>query len=508
MLSSYGEDADSRDAILKSLTTFDPGLAGFEGVFEDSDISMFCHSGGSSSLGDITDTRANDLRVVLSASLHPGSKLSQTVGNELIKKSLVLASLATKRDNVVNTSRGEIQKLLRTIKIGDAEVARLAKTVLLPDGSINPAADPRDVQALENAYSANKELGRRALRFQKVNALATTLRNNAVQQASILQQVAAAQAVGQPGLVAALSAVYNTLGRESDKVRSIRQSQLSKTSSPDALEGIVLGDLGFSLNPAKAFRSLKKAVSKTVGKIPGVKQVYGVVNSGLKIVAKAAGTVLNAACKLATSGTARAVMGLGGKIAGPIIGGVVGGPAGSKAGSAAGPISARQSADLIEAQCRAVKGLGLSKGKFSVSGFATGIARGAQTFAKKNLQPKQLLADGLRVGAAFSGGAGGSNPVINQYGAQAIQQLGLSGEARQYLGQALQATRGRITGSPAGQQLLQQFGGAVGNQLISKLQGNTLKNNAVAQAAGSALISQGGGASGSLSPYLQQMLGL
>lgn len=508
----YGLDTDSRDPLLQSLANFAPGLAGFDGVFLGSDMSMFCRS-GTGDLGSITDTRANDMRVVLSASLHPGSLQSQAVGNKLMKKSLLLAHLAAKRDMVMNQSRGEIAKLMGAIEVGDRNVAALASRALLPSGDVNPNVDVRVVAAFQRAYDANKTLGLRAIRFQKVNALATTLRNNAMQQAALIQQIAVAQSAGQPNVVAALSAMYNTLGRESDKVRDIRKEQLANPTQSDALEGVVFGSFFKKLTKGvkKGFKKLKKGLKKgvkLVGKIPGVKSVSAIVGKGLKAVVKVAGKVLNAACRLATSTVARAAAKIGGQIAGTALGTVYGGPVGGKVGGAAGPIAGRHAVDALKAGCTAVKGLGLAKGKFKVGGFVKGIVKGVKTYAKKNFAPGRLLADVQATGGALLEGAGGASGILNQYGAGAIQQLGLGGQAQKFIGQALSATRGGVTSSPAAQNMLRQFGGPVGGALVTKLQGNPLRNNNVAQSVGRALMQQSVSGSASISPFLRQTLGL
>lgn len=565
---------------LRMLTSFEPGLSGFDGVFLGSDVSMFCHSG---SFGDLTEQRSNDTKIAIAASLHPGSRQSQVVGNELMKKAVVLADLAERRDRVVNQSRGEIQKLLRVISDGDDKVLSLSKRLWLPDGRPNPNADPRDVREFDQLQEKLRQLAQRAVDFQKVNALATVLRNNSVQQAVIAQQIAAAQAVGQPNVVAALSAVYNTLGRESERIRTLREQQVQRIPQRLAgfgaldgqntppqppgvearfwwqikcLEGRCPGPEGMNASqdtinkwwsrsskdnrdtgrkyyaafqrlPVPSDWTLKQkrdywgslseaerknrrnafatGVLDITDKIPVVKQISRATNEGLKVVAKAAGTVLNAACGVASSGIATAALGAGGQIAGQVIGSKAGN---AQAGAAVGAIAGSKGPDLIKGACGAVKGLGLHKGKLDVSGFAKATLNNAKTFAAKNMQPQQLLQDATRVGGAFTGGAGGTNASLNQYGAQAIQQLGLQGDAQQFLGQALKMTGGQVTGSPAAQNLLQQFGGQVGGALNLRLQGNTLSNNAVAQAAGNALLQQGGGASGSISPLLRQMLGV
>jgi len=209
------------------LTAYDYGLGGLDDLMaDDSDLSMLPPGDdyGLSSVGDVAfgleaiskpirDTRA----VVASAAMPIGSRASVTAARKLIAKSLSLGKMAHDRAQVAFRSRDERDRLVKGVDRIQGQLDRL------PAGS--PQAD--------NLRTKQYGLARRALQLHKVTAVATGMAKNAVAQASLLQQIGAATALGQPQTAAVLSAMYNKIGQGSEKFRQVRKQQIINKTEGD-----------------------------------------------------------------------------------------------------------------------------------------------------------------------------------------------------------------------------------------------------------------------------------
>lgn len=188
------------------------------------------------------DPRVGAYRKVVVAAATAGGKEAARVARELAAKSQKIAGLADDRARAVAQAREGFKRALREVDQLDHS-AKLLATQLLDDNG-EPRADTTltDIARLKKLRERAISLGRRAVRYQKTNALATPLAENGIAQAAILQMLSAAVLAGDVGTAAALGAMYDEIGKKSGQIRSIRQKQLAKWEKKSELDGI-LGDI-------------------------------------------------------------------------------------------------------------------------------------------------------------------------------------------------------------------------------------------------------------------------
>jgi len=165
------------------------------------------------------------MRRVIAASLKPGTKEAGAVAQGLAKKSMELAKTAEKRAQAMVKARQERAKLTKQAQ----ELENRAKSRV---ARIRGVEDARDAaRKMELA----KTLGRRAIRFAKVETVARQMARNAASQANVAQQIATSVLAGQPTAAATLAKFYDKMGEQSAKMREIRKRQIvNSTRAQDA----------------------------------------------------------------------------------------------------------------------------------------------------------------------------------------------------------------------------------------------------------------------------------
>lgn len=217
------------------LGTFDYGLAGLDALMsDDSDLNMLSDgadvSDGLSSIDAAFQTVAspmrlggNAARVVVQASLQPvGSRASIAVAKSLLAKSVVLGRMAHDRAQVAYRARDERDNLTKAVDRLQKPIEALA-TNNTETGRVR----------LDTLRTRQYGFARRALQLHKVNVVATGMARNGAAQALLLQQMSATTALGQPAVTATLTAMYNKIGRGSEKFRELRKQQIIKSAEGD-----------------------------------------------------------------------------------------------------------------------------------------------------------------------------------------------------------------------------------------------------------------------------------
>jgi hypothetical protein len=399
--------------------------------------------------------RAQDFKKVVVAAALAGTKNAGNTAQALLRKSVAVAALADDRSKAVANAREGFQRALREVDVLDKRAKLLAAQLMDERGSPRKDVTLADVERLKKLRARSTALGRRAIRYQKVNALATPLAQNAIAQADILQKLAAAVLAGDTGTASALGQMYDSIGKKSAEIRAIRTAQLQKWTKKGELEGhlafisegdpyeatlnaleradvVALAGLEFSLK--KAFRKAKKGIKsvakgavkivkkttvdpvktavtiarKTVkGDIKGAfKEVGRSVRTAAKDIASVAGKVLlDYPCRLASSTVGKVAI----QAAGQAVGTVYGGPAGGALGREAG----RQGAQTNQSICGGLRRIGITEGKFRPGQVKAAFSKVAKDLYKTSLSPQAALLAaknvgmGIATGGAGGGGAGG-----------------------------------------------------------------------------------------------------
>lgn len=421
-----------------------------------------------------TNPRVRDYRKIVAATLLPGTPIAGKTARALLLKSRRLAELADKRAQVVADSRRGFQEALNEAHLHDQRALQTARQMLDANGNFKPGTTTLDVERLKKMRERAFNAGRRAIRYQKVNVLATALARNAIAQTDLLQKTAAAVAAGNVGVVAALGAMYDEIGQQSLQIKALRKQQVQKWQS-DGLSGLGTADCYESaLNGTelewggwlkKAFRKVKKAsrpflkgvkesakiamapVQATVkagvqvghGNFKGAFKSIGksVVDSAKSVKNIAASALLDVPCLLASSKIGRTALRAAAQAVGTYYGGQVGGAVGSEAG--------RQAGDTNKTMCGAIKHVGLTDGSFHPGKVKGAFKHASNELWRNNLSPKAMLKSVENValsyvmGAASSyasgavsgatSGIGGSD--IASFGKDTVGKLGLNKLAQQ-----------------------------------------------------------------------------
>lgn len=444
------------------------------------------------SLGDLavaqpSNPRVKDFRRVMGSAILAGTPVAAKTAQALILKANKLAALADERAKVtVDAQRGFVSALRETQR-HDLGALRAARQMLDAEGNFKPGATEMDVLRLKRMRERAFEAGRRAIRYQKVHTLGTVLTRNAIAQADLLQKTAASVLGGNTGATAALSEMYDEIGKQSQQIKNIRRRQISNwqkdaetglgTADPyeselngieaawleglegrsgGGLEGLSgFGELGrcrsvckrlrkaarkakkaakpfvkviketakIAVAPVKATFRAGKSLSK--GDFKGAFKAVGqsVINSA-KSMKKIVGFVLvDVPCLLASSKIGAAATEYAGQAVGTVVGGIYTQP---QLGGAVGKEAGKQAANTNKAMCGAAKQIGLNDGKFR-----PGQIKGAfKTFGKKmyrqTFSPKAQFGSIKRIGMNYAaGGMGGAGSDMSNYGGEAIAKLGL-----------------------------------------------------------------------------------
>lgn len=378
------------DAPMFCLGAFDAGLAGFDALEGQQKF----------------EPRTAQLRAVLVAALQPGTPVAGRTAKALVAKATQLATLADNRAKVTQAARKGYQRSMQETVHFDKQTALARQNGLLEEARVFRA----------RAIAA----GRRAVRFQKVNALATGMTQNAIAQSHLATKLAGSVLAGRPDLVALYGVTYDKLGASSDYMRSIRAMQLAKHQK--GLQGF--GDLDQifegELNELEELngwlgRRIKKGFKKLGSKIDKkvLKPIAHVAVKAAKKIGKVAAVVtLGLPCKLAKTKAWGAVL----KGVGTGIGQVYGGPAGAAVGGRVG----ERAHDTDGAMCGALNKIGLTKGKFHAGSVKSALKAAAIHIGKKAIDPKEAMktfsavSGSLMSGGSSSllGGGGGGSDIV------------------------------------------------------------------------------------------------
>lgn len=468
-------------------------LSGLGGGGTDDDLEFNRPTTGSlEGLGALaqaqpTNPRVEAYRDVVVAAATAGGAEASKIAQQLTKKSQEIAALTDDRAQAVTEARKGFKRNLAEVEQLDHSAALLAKSLLDEQGEPKPGITLMDIARLKKMRARALSLGRRAIRYQKVNALATGLTENGIAQAALLQMLAAAVLAGNVGTAAALGAMYDEIGKKSGQIRDIRGKQLSKWSKKGELEGfesyvsrdpyeaalngLELADLAFFSELEGRFlkklgRGLKKAgkaVGRTVKK--GAKAVKGAVKSTASVTKRigraafvapvkgavgltknlARGNIKGALKSVSRSvkSSAKDIANVAGrtllswpcKLSSSKIGKAaiqagaqaVGTAYGGTTGGAVGKEAGRQAGIMNQSMCGGLSKIGVTKGTFR-----PGQVKGAfKTVAKKlyhtSLSPQAALRAGTNIlRDAATGGAlpTGSSALLNKFGADTLKRLG------------------------------------------------------------------------------------
>lgn len=171
------------------------------------------------------DKKTTAMRKVMEAALRPGTREAGNVAKALARQSVSLAGMARKRTQAYYTARRERKRLMPKI-VHLERVAHAKRT------TARTLEDKRD--ALRKMELA-KALGKRAVRYAKVEAIADRMARNAAAQANVSQMIATSVLAGQPAVAATLGKFYTKMGEQSAQMRGIRKRQIVKsTKAQDA----------------------------------------------------------------------------------------------------------------------------------------------------------------------------------------------------------------------------------------------------------------------------------
>lgn len=412
------------------------------------------------------NVRKEQLKAVVVGAFEPGTTRNRDTVRKLLQQSMKLAELAEKRALVAKKARDAFEVNLREIGRLDIEIARLFPLVFEPNGTLKKTASDANLKRLLELRKKNVDLGRKTVRLQKLNMLATAITQNTLTQLVTVQSMAQATANGAPQALPALGLAFDKLGRESAKIKEMRQKQLENWDDKKQVKGAraVAGLEGFDalygfdaveapfdqmendlaaleFSFKKAFRKVKKGVKK-VGRTAGniAKEVGGATKGLVRaaVVAPLKGTV--AAAKRIAKGdvkgafkavgksvvaqakglkdfAARTVLKWGCDIAntkafkagvqavGQAVGTVVGGIYTQPTiGGAVGTEAGAQVANLQRNTCGAMKTIGLTDGKFRPGRIDNAAKDFAKRAWKETFSPKAHLRSLKNIAMNAAGG--------------------------------------------------------------------------------------------------------
>jgi hypothetical protein len=382
------------------------------------------------------NVRKEAFKAVIAAAFEPGTLRNKAVVRKLLDQSIKLAALAEKRAAVTQRARDAFQANLKQVTELDGQIARLFPKVFDPQGKLRPTASDADLKLLLELRKKNVDLGRKTVRLQKLNMLASALTHNTLTQVVTVQNMAQAVAAGAPQALPALGLAFDKLGRESTKIKAMREKQREnwndKAKIKNARDGAGLGLEGFDclygfdvielpfdqmehelaaldFSFKKAFRKFKrtaKSIGREVGKatktlvkaaiitpakgtiLAAKKIAKGDVKGAFKAVGQsvvsqakgikdfAAQTVLKWGCDIANTKAFKAGVQAVGQAVGTVVGGIYAQPT---VGGAVGTEAGAQVANLQRNTCGAMKTIGLTDGKFRPGK----IDNAAKDFAKR-----------------------------------------------------------------------------------------------------------------------------
>lgn len=429
--------------------------------------------------------RKEQLKAVVVAAFEPGTTRNRKTVKRLLDQSIRLAALAEKRALVTKRARDAFEANLREVTRMDVEIARLLPLVFSPNGDLQKTATEANLKRILDLRKKNLELGRKTVRLQKLNMLASAITHNTLVQVVTVQNMAQAVATGSPEALTALGLAFDRLGRENAKIKKLRQRQLERWDDKrdvqrarsfsgldgfDALYGFDavevpfdemennLAALEFSLK--KTWRKAKRGVKKlgrSAGKI--VKEVGGAgkilakatVVAPLKGTVKAAKRIAKGDVKGAFKAVGQSVVDqakglkdfaaktilkwgcdiantrafkIGVKAVGQAAGTVVGAiVAQPTIGGAIGTEAGGQAANMQRNTCGAMNTIGLTKGTFRPGR----IDNAAKAFAKRawreTLSPKAQLRSLKNIATNAIGGQ--FSAAFNVGGVDVMSKIGL-----------------------------------------------------------------------------------
>ena len=444
--------------------------------------------------------RVRDYRRVVAAALLAGTPTAGKTAQALILKAGKLAELADKRAQVVADARRGFQEALSQANIHDQRALQTARRMLDAKGNFRAGTIASDVERLKLMRERAFALGRRAIRYQKVNVLGTALTRNAIAQADLLHKTAAAVLSGNVGATAALGAMYDEIGQQSLQIRALRKQQVQSWQK-DGLSGLgTMDPYEAELNSSelawggwlkKAARSVKKfakPIVKTVkegakiataplkatvqagvqvghGNFKGAFKSIGksVVDSAKSVKNIAATTLLDMPCMLASSKVGRSAVQYAGQAVGTFYGGPVGGAVGSEAG--------RQAGESNKSMCGAIKTIGLTDGNFRPGKVKGAFKRVGKDLWKNSLSPKAALKSAMNIGMNYLssgvGSAGGG--AMSSFGTETVGKLGLSKLASGVEGKVAQRIQAELT--QRGEDYLKKQAMKAGTKYLSRAVG-------------------------------------
>jgi hypothetical protein len=379
------------EAPMFCLGAFDAGLAGFDAV---EGLLKF-------------EPRTQQLRAVLVAALQPGTPVAGRTAKALASKAMQLATLADNRAKVTQDARRGYQRAMQETVHFDQQTELARRNGLFEEAR---AFRARAIAA-----------GRRAVRYQKVNALATGMTQNAIAQSHLATKLAGAVLAGRPDLAAMYGVTYDKLGASSEYIRSIRAMQLAKHQQGlqgfGDLDQIFEGELNeleelngwLSRRIKKGFKKLGRKIDKKV-----LKPIAHVAVKAAKKIGKVAAIItLGLPCKLAKTKAWGAVL----KTTGSAIGQIYGGPAGGAVGGRIG----ERAHDTDGAMCGALDKIGLTKGKFHKGSVRSALREAAIHIGKKAIDPKEAMKTFSAVGGSLM--SGGSSNILGGSGGDIVKSL-------------------------------------------------------------------------------------
>ncbi|MFQ5339969.1 MAG: hypothetical protein ACE5F6_00325 [Anaerolineae bacterium] len=156
----------------------------------------------------------------------------------------------------------------------------------------------------------------------------------------------------------------------------------------------------------------------TKGPAAAIKNISRTMKRSFNTVRKAAGQLfVGLPCQIANSTVGKAAMQIGAAAVGTAIGG--------PADTVGGAVAANHSQAVTKAACGGLKEIGLDKGDFRTSKLGSALEHTAMGIGKNLADPKALLKDAQSIGTAFIPGGASATGLLNKYGGEQLQKLGV-----------------------------------------------------------------------------------
>lgn len=172
------------------------------------------------------DKVTSAMRKVVKASLKPGTPEAGQVAQSLVRQSVQLAKMARNRTRAYYRAQTERKKLM-------PQIVHLERVAHAKRTTARTLEDKRDALRKEELA---KSLGKRVIRYAKVEALAGRMARNAAAQGNVAQMIATSVLAGQPAVAATLGKFYTKMGEQSGYMRGIRKRQIVKSANAQDAE--------------------------------------------------------------------------------------------------------------------------------------------------------------------------------------------------------------------------------------------------------------------------------